>query len=209
MPRMIDDTTDFEKLKIALQTLTGHFSTFEDFLAAFGLANMPSAQRYGIMFGFLVFICTIIAVLTLLVLGGSFSRIAEQMQTGEVTVTDPIAVRTNRPLLLETLLESRSRMMQEGYPMPVTTTNMTHLMILILNTPIQVGTAVHELTDENDEKRTIQAQRIPIQYQNDYVEAYRVCQDKPGGKLRFSVNICFRFKSERIVVYLTIIHQLI
>jgi Na+/pantothenate symporter len=192
MPRMIDDTSDFEKLKLALHTLTGHFSSFEDFLGAFGLAHMPTAQRYGILFGFLVFFCTIIAVLSLLVLGGSFSRITEQMQTGEVTVTDPIAVRTNRPLLLETLLESRSRMMQEGYPQPITTTGMTHLMTLILNMPIQVGTAVHELTDEDNAERAKQAQSIPIQYQNDYVEAYRVCQDKPGGKSRRSEVIHHR-----------------
>lgn len=180
MPHLNDDTSDFEKLKNAFHTLTGHVSSVDDFLAAFGLINMPSAQRYGIMFGFIVFILTICAVVTLLVLGGSFSRMAEQLQTGEVTVPDPVSARSKRSLLLEHLLESRDRMVKENYPPPKTTTEITKLMAMILNVPIRSGN-VAELTDESEEKRVTQSRFIPPGYQKDYVEAYKACQDKPGG----------------------------
>ena len=180
MPHMSDDTSDFEKLKNAFHTLTGHVASVDDFLAAFGLINMPSAQRYGIMFGFIVFILTICAVVTLLVLGGSFSRMAEQLQTGEVTVPDPVSARSKRSLLLEHLLESRDRMVKENYPPPQTTTEITKLMAMILNVPIRSGN-VAELTDESEEKRAKQSHFIPPEYQKDYVEAYKACQDKPGG----------------------------
>lgn len=181
MPYAVDETSDFEKLKNAFHTLTGHVSSVDDFLAAFGLTNMPAAQRYGIMFGFLVFTLTICAVVTLLVLGGSFARMTEQMQTGEVTVPDPVTARSYRPLVLEYLLEARDRMMKDNYPAIATDTARNKFMNMILNVPIQSGANIAELTDESELKRTKQARFVPVEYQNDYVEAYRLCQDKPGG----------------------------
>ena len=180
MPHM-DETSDFEKLKNAFHTLTGHVASVDDFLAAFGLINMPAAQRYGIFFGFIVFTLTICAVVALLVLGGSFSRMAEQIQTGEVTVPDPVSARAKRSLLLEHLLESRNHMVKENYPPPQRTTEITKLMAMILNVPIQLGNDVAKLTDEKAATRAKQEHFIPPQYQNDYVDAYGLCQDKPGG----------------------------
>jgi hypothetical protein len=116
----------------------------------------------------------------LLVFGGSFARIAEQMETGEVTVPDPVAARSRRGLLMEHLLDARDRMMKENYPIPQTTTEITKLMAMLLNAPIQSGN-VADLTDESEEKRVTQNRFIPPGYQDDYVEAYRLCQEKPGG----------------------------
>ena len=103
----VEETSDFEKLKMALDEVSSKFGSLEDILEAFGLADMPMAQRYGIMFGCLVFIFTITAVLTLLTLGGSFRRIVEQAETGKSTVEEGYQSRLGRALLLERLLDSR------------------------------------------------------------------------------------------------------
>jgi hypothetical protein len=179
MPQM-NDSSDFDKLKQAFKTLTGHVSSSDDLLNAFGLANMPAAQRYGIMFGFIVFLFTIAAVVSLLFLGGSFARMQEQTESGEVTVPDPVAARSGRPLLLERLLEARQYMLTTNYAPPVTTTDATNLMKMILNVPIQSG-QVTDLTDESSDKRKKQERFVPPGYQVDYVEAYRTCVDHPGG----------------------------
>jgi hypothetical protein len=180
----VANTSDFEKLKAAFQTLTGHVSSFEELMKAFGLSNMPTAQRYGIFFGFIVFVCTIGAVGSLLVMGGTFQRIAEQATTGDVVVPDPIRARNSRALLYERLLQARDRMVKDNYEAVKTTTGNTNLMLMLMNLTVKPP-KVADLASEDVSKRTKQESYVPPGYQADYVEAYRNCQDKPGGKSCF------------------------
>lgn len=152
--------SDWDKLQAALTTLTGHVSSLDDLLSAFGLKDMPSAQRYGIMFGFIVFSCTVGAVVALLFWGGSFQRIAQQELAGGPVVSDPVKARDGRSLLLERLLEARDYMLKENHGGDKAPEK---LQQMILNLPIKTG-AKH-----------------PPGFQDDYVEAYRKCQEKPGG----------------------------
>lgn len=156
------DSGDLEKLQKAFGEILQKFGSVESVLEAFGLADLPLAQRYGILFGCVVFVCTVSAVLALLVLGGSFKRIKQQAETGEVTLLAAHDVRTRRSLLLEQLLEGRQRMLQH-YPKPETTTGHTPLTKM-LETVAPV-------------KRV-----VPPQYEENYTVAYRACQDRPGGK---------------------------
>jgi hypothetical protein len=126
-----DATTDFEKLQLAWQDFTTKFGSVTNILQAMGLAELPTAQRYGIFFGFLVFVLTISTVLVLLVLGGTWQRIlAEQQQqqknnnnnnidnvdeNGLVSIQSDFQVRLERPLLLERLLQSRQWLLQQNY----------------------------------------------------------------------------------------------
>lgn len=177
-------TGDLEKLQKAFQQVTAAFGSADSILEAFGLANMPSAQRYGILFGFLVFVTTITAVLALLVLGGSFKRIAEQTVTGKPTLLTSTEVRKERPLLLETLLEGRERL-QKNYSPPVWTDQPTHLTQMLLNV------APDALDDDDDdggdqtqkeeEKKSPNERHVPPYYEENYSSAYRKCQDQPGG----------------------------
>lgn len=182
-------TGDLEKLQKALQQVTASFGSVDSMLEAFGLAHMPSAQRYGILFGFLVFITTISAVLALLVLGGSFKRIAEQTVTGKPTLLTSTEVRKERPLLLETLLEGRERL-QTNYSAPTLTDQATNLTQMLLN----VAPDAVEDDNDNDDRSTKQHQgrnekksshkerHVPPYYEENYSSAYRKCQDQPGGK---------------------------
>ena len=175
-----NDSSDFEKLAKALSSLTGKFSSLNDVLAAFGLANLPEAQRYGILFGLCVFALTITAVMMLLIFGGSFARMAEQSSTKEPTVQDVVQLRKNRPLLFESLLETRDRMLKENYPPPPKpvqgTTKLTEMM---LNVSCK---DVADLVAEDQKKRKEAAKYIPEGYYENYKKAYLTCQDKPGGK---------------------------
>jgi len=179
-PQQVEDSSDFEKLTKAFTLLTGHFSSFDDFLAAFGLANMPAAQRYGIMFGVLTFVLTVSSVVALLTFGGSFKRIAEQSAQGDVIVPDVVTSRSGRPLLLERLLEARERMITKNYEKPQTSTSDSKLTKMVLNVDIGSG-KVSDLVDESAATRNAQERLIPPGYQAEYVEAYRKCQDKPFG----------------------------
>lgn len=182
-----EETSDFEKLTKALSTLTGLFSSFDNILEAFGLSHMPQAQRYGIVFGFCVFICTVTAVLGLLVWGGSFKRMAEQSRVGAVRIPDVTTARSERPLLYEHYLIARDRMMQENYPKPKTTEEMTSLTKMVLNVPIHVG-SVSDLVEEDSKsnKDSTGERNMPPGYEDDYKEAYLKCVEKPFGK-SFSV----------------------
>ena len=229
MPTPINpESDDLDKLKDALRSILESVSSFDNLLAAFGLHDMPRAQKYGILFGVIVFTCTVAAVITLLVLGGSFKRIAEQSGSGEATVPDAVTARSGRPLLLERLLEAREWMMKTNYP----TTNdgkhcdkdgHTNLTKMLLNVAPNVEKIkeIHSLVDDDDndvndgaagksepgsnvdqEKKgksgggffgfgggskkkvapTEQIRKyIPEGYEENYVRAYRKCQDKPGG----------------------------
>eukprot|EP00546_Thalassionema_frauenfeldii_P022322 CAMPEP_0178906700 /NCGR_PEP_ID=MMETSP0786-20121207/6967_1 /TAXON_ID=186022 /ORGANISM="Thalassionema frauenfeldii, Strain CCMP 1798" /LENGTH=538 /DNA_ID=CAMNT_0020578429 /DNA_START=280 /DNA_END=1893 /DNA_ORIENTATION=+ len=177
----MEETTDLEKLSQAFSKLTSHFSSTEDFLSAFGVNDLPIAHRYGIFYGTLVFVLTVTAVLALLVMGGSFDRIAEQAKTGDIAVSDPITSRTDRNLILERLVDARDRMMKENYRPPETSSNRTKLMDMILNISLATCVDISELTDEDEKKRNKQQKFIPPGYHEDYVDAYKVCQDTPGG----------------------------
>eukprot|EP00568_Trieres_chinensis_P012233 CAMPEP_0183303602 /NCGR_PEP_ID=MMETSP0160_2-20130417/8975_1 /TAXON_ID=2839 ORGANISM="Odontella Sinensis, Strain Grunow 1884" /NCGR_SAMPLE_ID=MMETSP0160_2 /ASSEMBLY_ACC=CAM_ASM_000250 /LENGTH=78 /DNA_ID=CAMNT_0025466525 /DNA_START=275 /DNA_END=507 /DNA_ORIENTATION=+ len=70
-------SSDSEKLLLALREIR-NFASLDGILEYTGLGDMPPAQRYGILFGTVVFSLTIGTVLALLVLGGTFDRISEQ-----------------------------------------------------------------------------------------------------------------------------------
>mmetsp|Transcript_11453 Transcript_11453/g.13127 ORF Transcript_11453/g.13127 Transcript_11453/m.13127 type:complete len:466 (-) Transcript_11453:247-1644(-) len=177
----MDKMNDFGKLYQAFSALTGQLSSIENFLAVFGLVDLPMAQRYGILFGIVVFVLTVSSVIALLVLGGSFQRIIDQEQTGEIAASDPVTSRSERNLLYERLLEARDRMMTENYSAPVTTTGMTKLMTMLLNLPVSAGEDLPDLIDNDAAKRSKQRSLVPHGYEKNYIDAYRVCQEKPGG----------------------------
>ena len=83
------DVTDFEKIFGALSFLK-EIKDLNGILAVFGIDNLPTAQKYGIMFGCMTFTITVATVLTLLVMGGSFKRMTEQSQTGGASIPDAI-----------------------------------------------------------------------------------------------------------------------
>jgi hypothetical protein len=195
MPYTNDATVgDFEKLQIAFRELSSKFGSVDDILQAFGLAEMPQAQRYGIFFGCIVFTLTITAVIMLLTLGGSFKRIAEQAQTGESTLLTAAEARQQRALLLERLLEGRERMVR-NYTDPPTTDKATSLTKMLLNeAPDSPLDSDLLLLDENKDsgntstgktkKKKDAANKtryIPPFYEQNYIDAYRKCQERPGG----------------------------
>lgn len=242
MPTPINpESDDLDKLKDALRSILASVSSFDNLLAAFGLHDMPRAQKYGILFGVIVFTCTVAAVITLLVLGGSFKRIAEQSGSGEATVPDAVTARSGRPLLLERLLEAREWMMKTNYPTTDGEHNdkdgNTNLTKMLLNVAPNVEKIkeIRSLVDDDDNdvdddaggksepgsnadqekkgksgggffgfgggtKKKVAAtttesstkpmnestkeqirKYIPEGYEENYVRAYRKCQDKPGG----------------------------
>jgi hypothetical protein len=186
---------DLEKLSLAWQQVTSKFGSVEDVLQALGLAAMPPAQRYGILFGFIVFSLTIASVLALLTLGGSFKRIAEQAETGQSTLLTATEARQQRSLLLEQLLEGRERM-QRNYPPPPpltehpTTTPLTLMLLNQAPDPIVDNADADENSNDlnlQTESKTLDSKSnkeryIPPFYQQNYTDAYRKCQDRPGGK---------------------------
>lgn len=192
-PKLLnEDASDFEKLAAALGGIAS-IRSIDDVLESIGLADLPTAQRYGILFGIIVFTLTMISVLSLLVFGGTFKRLQEQ-ENGEVTIPDAITARESRPLLLEKLLDAQKRMM-ESYPekygkantVIASGTNSTPLTKMLSNVAprLEKISDVADLVEEDDnkqEKKTQIKQSIPKGYQENYVSAYQRCQDKPGGK---------------------------
>jgi RimJ/RimL family protein N-acetyltransferase len=164
------ELTDLDKLLHAFSTITSITSP-NDILAAFGLLDLPIAQKYGIVFGCLTFTITVIAVLTLLYFGGSFQRIQEQAKSGElVTAPDSVTQRKRRPLLLERLLEGREWMMQTNYnggtaKLVATNEQFTNLTKMLM-------------TDAPKDKSSMSKE-----YEENYIKAYKRCQDKPGGAI--------------------------
>jgi len=192
MPGLInDETSDFDKLLAAFSSVCS-ISSVDDILALFGVADLPQAQKYGIFFGVCTFTITVTIVFLLLVFGGSFKRIAEQSD-GKSSIPTAIEERIGRPLLLERLLEAQERMIKK-YSKGRLTEETTELMSMLINIAPDVAKAqevMATLVDENEpaieEKKVAQKKEmelkkfIPNGYEKNYVEAYRKCQEKPGG----------------------------
>lgn len=185
MPQVNPDASDFEKLQLAFQEITSKLGSVHDVLEAFGLAELPMAQRYGILFGCIVFSLTVAAVAALLVFGGTFKRIAEQTKAGTTSVQSDYKVRLQRPLLLERLLDAQERLLRENYPnRPRRTERRTNLAKMLNSTPPH-----KEGEDKLDEKETHAAinskdnrAAVMVGYKQNFVMGYRKCQDKPGGE---------------------------
>eukprot|EP00978_Attheya_sp_CCMP212_P009014 scaffold21210_cov53-Attheya_sp.AAC.7 len=176
----VNNGSDLDKLWLALSSLTS-IQTLDDILEAFGLKDMPAAQRYGIMFGCMTFTFTITAVVSLLFLGGTFKRIQEQSETGTATIPDAITARVDRPLLLERLLEARERLMKNDAS-PPTQEGLTNLTKTILNVGPRVEVVNESGKSKTSSKKQEVRRHIPPGYEANYLTAYRKCQDKPGGK---------------------------
>ena len=180
------ETSDFEKLQLAFNEITAKFGSVEDILEAFGLADMPKAQRYGVLMGCVVFFCTVTAVIALLVFGGSFQRIAEQSQTGEATIESDYKVRQDRPLLLERLLDARERLLSLNYPDRVKRKERrTGLTKMLLNIPPPKD-APSDIVEDNSTKvavnKKLDRAEVMEGFKENFIWAYRKCQDRPGGK---------------------------
>ncbi|GFH54479.1 hypothetical protein CTEN210_10955 [Chaetoceros tenuissimus] len=180
------ELSDLEKVLKSLEFITS-VRSFDDVLSIFGLDNLPTAQKYGIIFGIITFTVTVSAVLALLVMGGSFKRIAEQAKTGGVSMPDAIEERVTRPLLLERLLEAQEFLLKK-YPAVQKTEGMTPLMKMLVNIAPDVAkaqemTANFMVKNESDKKKKDEKLKafIPEGYEQNYISAYRRCQDKPGG----------------------------
>ncbi|KAG7365313.1 GNAT family acetyltransferase [Nitzschia inconspicua] len=183
MPQVNADASDFEKLQLAFQQITSKFGSIDDILHAFGLAELPTAQRYGILFGFIVFTLTVSTVLALLVFGGTFQRIAEQSETGKVGVESDFRVRLERPLLLERLLQARQWLLQQNYPnRPQRNDKTTNLTTMLSSVPPPKDDQAASNSSDN-EKFNFSNQRadIMVGYKQNYFMGYRKCQDQPGG----------------------------
>jgi len=144
------------------------FNLFTDY---FGLSTLPNPQKYGILFGILVFSLTIITVIALLILGGSFRRIQEQ-ECGDNEVTlkktlpSIIQQRIERAFLYDDLLESRKRMLLK-YQKNVYE-GMTPIMDML-----------NSMSPKYYDKDKIV---LPEGYEKEYVKGYLECQSKPGGE---------------------------
>ena len=186
MPVPVDDSSDIDKLFKAFGDVGKSFGSIDDFLQAFGLAGMPTAQRYGILFGCIVFTLTITAVFCLLLFGGTFQRMAQQSRSGDATVKEGHVVRAERALLLERLLDGRLRMLQK-YKQQHTSSELTPLTKMLLNeaplTSVADLVVVDEEVSPEERREKIQQVRrvLPPHYEQNYITAYRKCQDQPGG----------------------------
>lgn len=176
-----DGSDDLEKLRRAFAEITTKFGSIDDILAAFGLADMPLAQRYGILFGFIVFACTITTVIALLTFGGTFKRIAEQAQTGDATLLTAHDARAQRALLLEELLDSRERM-RGNYPPAPRTEGLTNLTKMLLNVSPDSNVEDIGVEDGKENKKGDGKRYVPAHYEQNYLKAYQKCQDRPGGE---------------------------
>lgn len=194
------ELSDLEKVLDALSFITAIRSP-NDIFEVFGLASLPTAQKYGIFFGIGVFTLTIVTVLSLLILGGSFKRITEQ-ENGASTIPCAIEERVNRPLLLERLLEAQERMLN-NYPPESISEGLTNLAKMLQNIAPDVTKAQETMTslvegDKTGDKQKEEMKKfIPDGYEANYTKAYRKCQDKPGGMVSYD---CY------ILLYLCCVH---
>jgi hypothetical protein len=194
--------SDMDKLYTALHDVLASFGSVESMLQAFGLAQMPTAQRYGILFGVIVFGGTVGSVVLLLFLGGSFQRMQEQSVTGESTLLSAGQTRRQRALLYEQLLAARQRMVADYEKSSSSSTLAENaaaffsplLQLLLNQAPSKVQRPPDLVLDERDKNSKPPQQPLPTKspsnpeqfvphmYKENYVKAYRRCQDRPGGK---------------------------
>ena len=199
-------SSDWEKLQLVWREMSQKMGSLHDILEAFGVADLPVAQRYGILFGCLVFVITVSSVIVLLVVGGSFRRMAEQSEAGTTCIT-PSEARAQRPLLLESLLESRERLLrryQQQQKQKQQSRSSSHLYTPLTRLLLQQAPDAPLEDDDDDDVDTDEnatpnqdpskhtnknnstsskgERYIPPMYQEHYLEAYRTCQDKPGGE---------------------------
>lgn len=168
-----DELSDLDKIRQSLAGITS-IASFDDVLAMFGLLDMPRAQKIGIMFGFVTFVLTVAAVLTLLTLGGTWKRIEQQSKAGaSATAPDSVTQRKRRALLLERLLEGREWMLRTNYPEKEAekSTEKTPLTKMLMTVAPQ---------GKED---------VPEGYEENYKAAYLRCQDKPGGECDMCIHI--------------------
>jgi len=192
---MSSSSGDVDKLKEALSLLPS-VGSMDDVMSAFGLNTLPTAHRYGIFFGCVVFTLTVTAVMVLLVKGGSIQRITEQSRAGEATPVDAVKERSDRPLLLERLLIAREQMIEANYPedgedAEKASEEWTKLTEMLLNVAPDTEKlrGLQEVLECDDDgkggkgnKNETESQKlIPDGYVKDYLDAYRKCQDEPGG----------------------------
>jgi len=184
MPQVNPDTNDIEKLQLAFQEITSKFGSLENILEAFGLSELPTAQRYGILFGFVVFILTVSTVLILLVFGGTFKRITEQAKTGNISVESDYRVRLERPLLLERLLSAQERMLKLNYPIsPKRKEDTTNLTNMLSSVPPPKDTPNDNSGEVENFDFSQQNSEGMVGYKQNFFMGYRKCQDKPGGAI--------------------------
>ena len=170
MPAPNNSISDLEKITQSLSFITS-IKSFDDVLAIFGLLDMPQAQKYGIIFGIITFILTVIAVLTLLTLGGTWKRIEQQAKSGaSATAPNSITQRKRRALLLERLLEEREYMMKTNYPEQKEKINEGGQLQLTSLTAMLMTVAPKDKRDMSEG------------YEENYKGSYRRCQDQPGGE---------------------------
>jgi RimJ/RimL family protein N-acetyltransferase len=190
-------TSDFDKLRTALGKL--RINSIDDVMEKMGLAALPRAQRYGILFGLLTFVCTVTAVITLLFAGGTVTRLKEQADNGGKPIPpDAVKVRARRPLLLERLLMMRDWLLKTNYPEQTQTqesastkghqqsqqqySTLTNMLLNLAPNSISKD----EKSNGGSKKKAgsgSSSSGLPDQYQTNYVHAYRRCQDYPGGSL--------------------------
>ena len=175
------NSSDTEKLWQALSEITSKFQNIETILQTFGLTTLPVAQRYGILFGCITFLATIATVLLLLLLGGTFSRIANESKSQndngsmDAATSAPSDIRQQRSLLYEQLLEQRQRMLLRYSNVSTTSgpsenDGMTVLTKMLCN-----------VAPSSSNSRLSPPQQLG--YEENYRLAYRQCQDRPGGPI--------------------------
>lgn len=198
-------TSDLDKLLSAF----GSLRSAKDIFDVFGVGNLPQAQKYGIFLGIGTFVVTVSSVIALLFLGGSFKRIADQAEGIEASasvIPNAVEERVGRPLLLERLLEASDRMWksyvdrgsggEEGKVGKEEVTVLTKMLVNIAPDITKAQEILARLGDNKDGNTTTKKKKkvaqkkkkkeelnklVPDGYEQQYIEAYRKCQEKPGG----------------------------
>lgn len=154
------EISDLDKLLSAFDMIKS-ITSINSLLEAFGLDNLPAAHKYGLFFGCLTFILTVSTVLFLLVFGGSFTRIKQQSEGGTSSIPSSLEVRKDRPLLYESLLEARKRMIASYESDSMVNDERTVLMKLLNNVAPDITGAtelraalIEEEEESNDKKKT-------------------------------------------------------
>ena len=96
-------------------------------------------------------------------------------------------------LLLERLLDHRERLLNSNYPdRPKSKEGKTNLTKMLLN-KAPPKDDVSAIVDDNATKIQLKAKglraEIMVGYKENFVVAYRKCQDQPGGKFEFMVSV--------------------